>query len=113
MSQENVFLENIHIKNFLSLQDVTLPFKPLTVLVGPNASGKSNVLKALSLLKMMVQERSPSEKMIQDTLWAGGANKFAFDLQTKVTENQTIYNLEIEAKPGFPFQVEQLLVNDV
>ena len=87
--------------------------KPLTVLVGPNASGKSNVLNALSLLKMMAQERLPSEKMIQDTLWAGGANKFAFDLQTKVAENQTIYNLEIEAKPDFPFQVEQLLVNDV
>lgn len=97
----------------MSLRDVTLPLKPLTVLVGPNASGKTNVLNALSLLKMMAHERLPSEKLIQDTLWAGGSYKFAYDLQTKVAENQTVYNLEIEAKPDFPFQVEQLLVNDV
>lgn len=113
MIEENVFLENAHIKNFLSLQDVMLPFKPLTVLVGPNGSGKSNVLSALSLIKMMAHEKLPSEKLIQDTLWAGGAHKFAFDLQTKVGENQTVYNLEIESKPDFPFQVEQLLVNDI
>lgn len=113
MAEENVFLENVYIRNFLSLQDVTLPLKPLTVLVGPNASGKSNVLKALSLLKMMAHEKLPSEKLIQDTLWAGGAHKFAFDLQTKVGKNQTVYNLEIESNPDFPFQVERLLVNDI
>ena len=50
MSKEKTFLEKVHIKNFLSLRDVELPLKPLTVLVGPNASGKSNILNALRLL---------------------------------------------------------------
>ena len=45
------FLKSIHIENFRSLRDVTLPLKPLTVLVGPNASGKSNALKALHVLQ--------------------------------------------------------------
>ena len=54
MSKEKVFLEKIHIKNFLSLRDVGLPLKPLTVLVGPNASGKSNILNALGLLNRMM-----------------------------------------------------------
>ena len=39
MSEQKAFLEKIHIKNFLSLRNVTLPLKPLTVLVGPTASG--------------------------------------------------------------------------
>ena len=35
MSELDVFLEKVHIKNFLSLRDVELPLKPLTVIVGP------------------------------------------------------------------------------
>ena len=54
MSEVKPFLEKVHIKNYRSLRDVELPLKPLTVLVGPNASGKSNVLNALILLKMMI-----------------------------------------------------------
>ena len=106
------FLEKIHIKNFLSLRDVTLPLKPLTVLVGPNASGKSNVLSALSLLKAMTRaENLPPTKLIQDSLWAGEARKISFDLHTKANEDQTLYNLEVEAKPDSPYQAEQLSVN--
>ena len=85
MSERKAFLEKIHIKNYLSLRDVTLPFKPLTVLVGPNASGKSNVLSALHLLKTMtVDERLPSEKFIQKSLWAGEGQKYSFHIDAKV-----------------------------
>jgi len=38
---------SVHIKNFRCLRDVTLELEPLTVLVGPNASGKSAILRAL------------------------------------------------------------------
>ena len=75
-------LQKIHIKNFLSLRDVELPLKRLTVLVGPNACGKSNLMKALRLLrKMMIDEELPSVKTIQESLWAGEANQIAFGLQ--------------------------------
>ena len=57
MSEAKAFLEEVHIKNYLSLRDVTLPLKHLTVLVGPNASGKSNVLSALNLLNAMTKTR--------------------------------------------------------
>jgi predicted ATPase len=36
-----------HIRNFRCLLDVDLTFEPLTILVGPNASGKSAILAAL------------------------------------------------------------------
>ena len=37
-------------RNFRSIADATLELTPLTVLVGPNASGKSNVLDVLHFL---------------------------------------------------------------
>ena len=114
MSERKAFLEKIHIKNYLSLRDVTLPFKPLTVLVGPNASGKSNVLSALHLLKTMtVDERLPAEEIIQKSLWAGEGQKYSFHIDAKVAESQTLYHLEVKPKPDFPFHAEQLTVNDV
>ena len=114
MSERKAFLEKIHIENLLSLRDVTLPLKPLTVLVGPNASGKSNVLSALYLLKTMtVDEGLPTEEFIQKSLWAGEGQKYSFDLDAKVDENQTLYELEVKAKPDFPYHAEQLSVNGI
>lgn len=37
-------------RNFRTLTDIKLPLGPLTVMVGPNAAGKSNVLHALEFL---------------------------------------------------------------
>ena len=85
MSERKAFLEKVHIKNFLSLRNVELPLKPLTVLVGPNASGKSNVLSALDLLNTMTSvETPPPTKFVQDCLWAGKANNITFQLQAEV-----------------------------
>ena len=39
MSEVKISLKKVHIKNYLSLRDVEFLLKPLTVLVGPNASG--------------------------------------------------------------------------
>ena len=114
MSERRAFLEKIHIKNYLSLRDVTLPFKPLTVLVGPNASGKSNTFFALHLLnRMIVSESLPIDKSILDSLWAGEDQKISFDLQAKVGEHRTSYYLEVKPKPDFSFREEQLSVNDM
>ncbi len=114
MSERKAFLEKIHIKNLLSLRDVTLPFKPLTVLVGPNASGKSNTFFALHLLnRMIVSESLPIDKSILDSLWTGEDQKIYFDLQAKVGKNRTSYCLEVKPKPDFSFCEEQLAVNDV
>ena len=113
MSEMCTFLKSIHIKNYLSLRDVTLPLKPLTVLVGPNASGKSNILNALELLKaMMNDEKPPAVSEIQNLLWAGEANHLAFELHTQVgEETSTEYQLELKAEASNPFAAEELLVN--
>lgn len=43
-------IENLSIRNFKVLRQVDLKLKPLTVIVGPNASGKSSILHALHYL---------------------------------------------------------------
>ena len=113
MSEEKAFLEKVHIKNFLSLRDVELPLKPLTVLVGPNASGKSNILRALNLLNiMMIAEKLPPVN-IRGSLWAGGASHITFRIQAKVKETQPVYELKLKAEADYPFVAEELLVNSV
>ena len=51
-------LESIRIKNFKSYIDATLNLSPLTVLIGANASGKSNAIEALKLLSWIAQGNS-------------------------------------------------------
>ncbi|MCS7374870.1 MAG: AAA family ATPase [archaeon GB-1845-036] len=53
-------ISKIHIKNFLSLKDVEVELGKLNIMVGPNASGKSNIAKALILLRNHVREGFPT-----------------------------------------------------
>ena len=91
-----------------------LPFKPLTVLVGPNASGKSNTCEALLFLKrMMVDIRWYFEALSDNFSFAGKGQEITFQLQTKVAENQTLYNLVVKTTPYWSCLEENLSVNDV
>ena len=51
-------LKRVHITGFKSLSDVEVQLEPLTVLFGPNASGKSNFLDALELLSRIGTSRT-------------------------------------------------------
>lgn len=48
-------LLELRVENFRSLRDVTIPLGPLTVLVGPNGVGKSNVLKVFEFLADIIR----------------------------------------------------------
>ena len=113
MLNSQAFLEEIRIKNFRSLREVTLPLKPLTILVGPNASGKSNVLEALRLLnRMMLAEEPPPSLYVQKQLWAGEAGHIAFEAYAKIEETPAAYELVLKADAEDPFDSEHLLIND-
>jgi len=69
-------LKRLYVRNFLSLRDVSVEFGKLNVLIGPNASGKSNLLKALRLLRNHVRiglpvldEKSPTELPFGDLVY--------------------------------------------
>jgi len=47
----------ITIQNFKSYRNATLPLAPLTLLVGANASGKSNAIEAMRFLSWLAHGR--------------------------------------------------------
>ena len=113
MSEQKAFLEKIHIKNFLSLRNVTLPLKPLTVLVGPNASGKSNVLRGLRFLKTMTRETPLPAEFIRERFWSGASNHITIQLQAEVERSRISYDLVFKTDENNFFFDEELLVNDL
>jgi len=54
-------IRRIHIQRYKSLRDVDVELKPLSVLFGPNAAGKSNFIDALQLLSRIAGSRSLKE----------------------------------------------------
>ncbi len=50
-------IKQVRIKNYRSLGDVEVELGPLTVLVGPNASGKSNFIDALKFISDALNSR--------------------------------------------------------
>jgi len=109
-TKKTVFLEEVHIKNFLSLRDIVLPLKPLTVLVGPNASGKTSILKALNLLMQMLHaDELPPSDLIQEVLWAGTAKTITFKLKVKIDEIPSIYELELKTTANV--NLERLMID--
>lgn len=70
-----MYLSRLHIRHFRSLYEVTLELKPLTIFIGPNASGKSNVFKALQFLHDAVAgdrlEWQAYDSQIDDLIWYG------------------------------------------
>jgi predicted ATPase len=51
-----MLIQSIDIKGLLSFKDASLEMRPLNVLIGPNASGKSNFLEILALLRALPRD---------------------------------------------------------
>ncbi|MFC1835088.1 AAA family ATPase, partial [Thermodesulfobacteriota bacterium] len=49
-------IKTVQIKNYKSLASVSVDLEPLTIFVGPNASGKSNFMDALAFVQECVSE---------------------------------------------------------
>lgn len=59
-------IEQVTIRTFRALKDVSVELRPLTVLVGPNDSGKSSFLQAI--------HRGPSRAYQEGDRWRGVDN---------------------------------------
>ena len=71
------FLRSLRLENILSYGPFATEFalEPLNVLIGPNASGKSNLIEALSLLAAAPKDlQAPIREGggVRDWLWKGG-----------------------------------------
>ncbi len=69
-----MFLKSIKINGLLSFKDVQLEMRPLNVLIGPNASGKSNLIEVIAMLQAVPRDLSGFFRRsggIHDWLWKG------------------------------------------
>jgi predicted ATPase len=51
-----VALENLTIKGFKSVRDVSLRLTPLNILIGSNGAGKSNLISVFRFLNQVIEE---------------------------------------------------------
>ncbi|MFB0545314.1 MAG: AAA family ATPase, partial [Anaerolineae bacterium] len=54
-------IKRVRIRGYKSLKDVEIELQPLTVIIGPNAAGKSNLFDALGLLSRCVTSQTLGE----------------------------------------------------
>lgn len=54
-------IRRVRIQGYKSLKDIDIVLEPLTIVIGPNAAGKSNLLDALGLLSRMVTRNTLEE----------------------------------------------------
>ncbi|MEJ1933424.1 AAA family ATPase, partial [Nostoc sp. NIES-2111] len=71
------FIHKIRLKNFLSYgsEGEEIELQPLNVLVGPNASGKSNLIEAMGILREVPRDVEAAIRYgggTFDFLWKGG-----------------------------------------
>lgn len=78
-----MIIEKLRVKNYKSLEDVEVPLRPLTVFVGPNNSGKSNIFDCLELIKELAflgPQAVTRRGGFRDIVW-GGDLKRAIDIR--------------------------------
>ncbi len=103
-------LKSLHIQHYKSLADVYLEFSPITLLVGPNGMGKSNIVDALRFLKdaithgldYAIHERGGIDVLRQYAPRRPYTTslRIDFDYHLGDEEYQTFYSLKIAGKKG-------------
>jgi predicted ATPase len=107
-----MFLSSIRLKDFLSFKDASLELRPMNVLIGPNASGKSNLIEAIAWLQaaprdlLSIVQRGGG---IRSWLWMGGAVPSPIATLECALREGVLYRLEVsEEARGFIIMRERL-----
>ncbi|MYC13674.1 MAG: ATP-binding protein [Gemmatimonadetes bacterium] len=119
-----------HITEFKGLKDVSIDLmRPFTLLIGPNGSGKTNVIEAIELLSFIARGqplyeianvgRTETGLQIRGGLQACGhmgedifALGFGASLRFDGVLKQVLYRIHLRTKPHSQIQYEELKVGD-
>lgn len=91
-------ISKIRIQRFRSIEDQEIVFKPITIFVGDNDSGKSNILKAINLLV--------NEKVTVTAEYNHARDYYKFDRRKRKAE-ETIITATIEYSPNPDIELKQ------
>ena len=98
-------MTRLAIHGYRSIRDLTLDLSPLTVVTGPNGTGKSSLYRALRLLADVAQGRLIAslarEGGLASVLWAG-PERISRDMRAgRVPVQGTVRNEPVSLKLGF------------
>ncbi|MEQ9481364.1 AAA family ATPase [Coleofasciculus sp. F4-SAH-05] len=111
-------LKKLILKNWKSFRDAELPIDPLTVLIGANASGKSNVIEALEFLKRTVSGKEIHASLAGDSILpplrgsveeAPLRGESSFTLEISIQGNNQsdyLYSITVQTKPNVQLEKE-------
>jgi predicted ATPase len=106
-------VRNLHVQNFKSFKDVSIDMGRLNVLVGPNMSGKSNLIDVFRLLSRMVAPAPGTYGLsnaiaqmggFEDLAWKGGDSR----LISIALEGEGWPPLRPEEDAKWSYQIETL-----
>jgi len=103
---------NLKLSNFRIFDDeVVVRFKPITILIGKNSSGKSTILKFLLMLKQSAMSSSENFPVVRGNLVTLGP---FFDLKNTLSEKQCLnFGLSFHASSNFVDFIPDARKNDV
>ena len=91
---EEIMIKKINIKNFRSILNSSVNLEHLTVIVGANATGKSNLIKSIDFISDM------AESGLQDAIYKrGGINEILPKQHRNVYDKEIVIELEFELEP--------------
>jgi predicted ATPase len=102
-------LTKLRVRNYKSLEDMIIPLRPLTVFVGPNNAGKSNILDCLLFLQELLELGAPSVSSrggFRYLVWGGDLKRQieieldAHILNGSSRERSITYQIEIAGGPA-------------
>ncbi|MEA5552074.1 AAA family ATPase [Anabaena cylindrica UHCC 0172] len=118
-------LKKLILENWKSFRYAELPLDPLTVLIGTNASGKSNVVEALEFLQRIANNEKIETALAGDkTLspirggveWAARKPENKFSLKASVQledgDSDYIYTIKVATEPFARILEDSILIQD-
>ena len=114
-------ISSIRLQNFKAIRDSkTIPFTPLTALIGYNGSGKSSVVEGLETLQHIVKygldaamqdwrgfehiwnrhTLHQARKANQDVPWPHHTNPMHFNMHGRIRQGAFVYKMDINMEPS-------------
>ncbi|MDY7226498.1 AAA family ATPase [Hyalangium rubrum] len=108
-------IESVHFQNFRCLRDVKLNLAPLTVLVGPNSSGKTTVLEGLQPRQFDIADVWRQDTSLKVSVkWGYSNEKPEITTTAKPPGETSLYNSRLSlwiSNWSHPHQVQSLALD--